>query len=163
MSDLSAFILAPWAGLLVYALGHWAAVRFKLHGNLRAIVVTFFPGLAATLFFTPRAGFEPVHDIVFNGAFFCLLGFIYFHFINLGATSRRTRILIELWDAGPEGLTRAQLRQRYNAGEMLDRRLRRLVDAGQVVRRGGRLYPGKATMLWMARLVSWAGRLVLGR
>lgn len=80
------------------------------------------------------------------------LGYCYFHFVNLGATARRIRLMIEL-AAAPEGLTREGIFARYGAREILARRFDRLVATGQVVRDGERYRPGGRALLLSARLV----------
>jgi len=83
-----------------------------------------------------------------------MLGYCYFHFLNLGQTARRVRILRELVEAGG-GLTRDELLKRYNAQEMIDQRLGRLLRGGQVVLRGGRYVIGKRAVLRMAQAIEF--------
>jgi hypothetical protein len=80
------------------------------------------------------------------------LGYCYFHFINLGATARRIRLMAELVEA-PEGLTREGIRARYSAREIVARRIDRLVATGQIVRDGERYRPGGRALLLSARLM----------
>lgn len=91
-----------------------------------------------------------------------LLGACYFNFVNLGVTARRPRILIELREA-PQGLTYAQLLERYNAAAMVASRLGLLLTSGQVVERDGRYRIGRPVMLALARVIVLAKLLVLGK
>lgn len=83
---------------------------------------------------------------------YACLGYCYFHFVNLGATARRIRLMAEL-AAAPEGLTREGVLARYGAREILGRRFDRLVATGQLVRDGERYRPGGRALLLSARLV----------
>ena len=94
---------------------------------------------------------------------YAALGYCYFHFINLGETARRVRLMRELAEAGPAGLGKEELLSRYNARTMVEARFRRLLDNSQVVERNGRYYVGKPAVLWMARLVLLLKKLLLGR
>lgn len=90
------------------------------------------------------------------------LGYCYFHFINLGETARRIRILRELYEA-PDGLSLDGLLARYNAKEIIERRLSRLIQTRQIVLKGGRYYIGKPFVLWMARGLVALKSLLLGK
>ena len=80
------------------------------------------------------------------------LGYCYFHFVNLGATARRIRLMAELV-AAPEGLTREGILARYGAREIVARRFERLVATGQVVQDGGRYRLSGRALLLSARLM----------
>jgi len=80
------------------------------------------------------------------------LGYCYFHFVNLGATARRIRLMAELV-AAPRGLTREEIRACYSAREIVARRFDRLLGTGQIVRDGDRYRPGGRTLLLSARLM----------
>ncbi len=77
------------------------------------------------------------------------LGYCYFHFINLGETARRIRILRELKDSG-EGLTLNEFLARYNAQEIFENRISRLLKNGQIILVNGKYYIGKSFLLYMA-------------
>src|SRR3989338_716260 len=51
---------------------------------------------------------------------YSLLGYCYFHFVNLGETARRIRILFELYEAG-DGLGMGEIINRYNANEIIEK------------------------------------------
>lgn len=90
------------------------------------------------------------------------LSYVYFHFINLGETARRIRILRELYDA-PNGLTREQLLRKYNSKGIVDIRLARLINNNQVRIKDGRLYIGNKTILLISRVLVLLKRVVLGK
>src|SRR3989338_6489355 len=64
------------------------------------------------------------------------LAYTYFHFVNMGETARRVRILIEM-NRFPDGLDREEIHFLYNAREMIDRRIKRLSDTGQIFEQNG--------------------------
>jgi len=80
------------------------------------------------------------------------LSLCYFTFINMGETARRIRLLRELYDA-PEGLTKEQLLSRYNAQEIVEVRLSRLLDNNQIVLRDGRFYVSSPAMLFISKTI----------
>ena len=80
------------------------------------------------------------------------LSYCYFVFINLGETARRIRILREVFDE-PEGLSLEEILRRYNAKEIIERRLQRLLANGQIIAKEDKYYIGKPLMLWMAKIV----------
>lgn len=88
------------------------------------------------------------------------LGYGYFHFINLGETGRRVRLMWELRDA-PVGYTEVELVARYSAKEITEIRMGRLLRSGQVVLNEGRYRIGKPTVLTMARILITLKRLLL--
>lgn len=94
---------------------------------------------------------------------YAALGYCYFHFINLGETARRIRLVRELAEAGPSGLTKEELLSRYNSGELVEARLGRLLSNSQVVEKYGRYYLGGPALLLMARALLLLKKLILGR
>jgi len=99
--------------------------------------------------------------LIANLIIYTSLGFCYFTFVNLGETSRRVRILREL--AGClDGLTAEGILQRYNAREVTQRRIGRLINNGQVRFRDGKYYIGNSTVLLMAKVIERIKLIVLG-
>jgi hypothetical protein len=90
------------------------------------------------------------------------LSYCYFHFINLGETARRIRILREIRLAGGV-IAPNDLQRRYNAREMLDRRVARLLGTGQLVLADGRFRVGKPLMRAIAATLVGLKLLFLGR
>ena len=125
----------------------WAQVA----GAAVGLAVLLLPGLPGPL------GLWAANLLIYGA--FC---YVYFHWNNMGETARRIRLLREL-DAAPDGLTQAELLDRYPAREILQRRLMRLIDGGQIVEREGRLALSGRLILFSARLVGLAKKIVLGR
>lgn len=160
--------LAPVAGLAANVAVQVAAFRL-LPGRqlLRSVVVGFAAGLLVTAAAVAVGDPDrPLPDTIAGGLLAVLttaaLGYGYFHFVNLGETARRVRILTEFAEAGGR-LTVADLLARYNAAGVVRVRLDRLLSKGQVVRTGDRLAVGKPTVLRMARTITALKQLVLGK
>lgn len=81
------------------------------------------------------------------------LGYCYFHFINLGETARRIRILRELYES-KGGLSMEGILEKYNASEILTKRIDRLINNGQIVYKDGRYYIGNSLMLNIAKIIT---------
>lgn len=103
-----------------------------------------------------------VVTLVANLLIYSALGYGYFHFINLGETARRIRILRELYKAS-EGLAADEILARYNAQQIVTMRISRLLRNGQIVEHAGRYVVGKPLMLFIARSMAWLKRLLIGK
>ena len=97
-----------------------------------------------------------------NFIIYASLGYCYFHFINLGETARRIRILREIYDS-KDGLTMEEILQKYNSKEIVDKRIGRLINNGQVLYKNGRYYIGNPTMLIITKIIVAMKLLLLGR
>lgn len=93
--------------------------------------------------------------------YFCF-SYLYFHFINMGETARRIRLLRELYDA-PEGLTKEQVLSRYSAEDIVNVRMARLLNNNQIISRGGRYYVNSPVMLFISKLIVLMKLIVLGK
>jgi len=90
------------------------------------------------------------------------LGYCYFHFINLGETARRIRILRELYESNG-GLTLDKILKRYNAEAMVELRLQRLISSGQIILKDGRLHVGKPVLSFISKIIILMKLILLGR
>ncbi|MFH0753291.1 MAG: hypothetical protein V2A70_01850 [Candidatus Omnitrophota bacterium] len=163
-------VVDPLLGLVVNVLIQMTVFKFDHRRRLlRSIIIGFMAGLAVISIVDPfiffmshkplleRAAVVLVHLMTYG-----FLGYCYFHFINMGETARRIRLLRELYDA-PEGLTQAEILFRYNAKEMVRMRLDRLLNTHQIVLRDERLYIASHVMLLMSKGVLWMKTLILGK
>jgi hypothetical protein len=148
--------LLPLAGLLINAAVQIAVCRAG-GSLLRSIFAGFTAGFVLVAYFS---GIAPIltGDILCYGAF----GYCYFHFLNLGETARRIRLIREL-NESPDGLTEAEFLAKYNCREILVVRMERLLVNGQIVSRNGRYFTGKPALLVMARMITLLKLSVLGR
>ena len=101
---------------------------------------------------------QSIYSLVTYGA----LSYCYFHFINLGETARRIRLLRELIDS-KDGLSVQEILERYNAKEIIEKRLSRLIKSGQIVFRDGRYYIGKPIMFLIANIITSLKLIILGK
>lgn len=148
--QVAVFLLAPQRGLLRSEL-----IGFVAGGVGLTLVHTFTGGVV-------QSSSETAALLVVNLLTYGALGYGYFHFANLGETARRVRIVRELSES-PDGLTLEEILKRYNAREIFDRRLRRLIGTGQIVLRDGRYYIASPVVTAMAGGVLLLKLLFLGK
>ena len=99
--------------------------------------------------------------ICVNLIIYLCLSYCYFHFINMGETARRIRLLRE-FDEAPAGLNREDMLKRYNAQEIINIRMSRLMHNGQIILRDGRYYVGSLAMLLISKAIVLMKLVVLG-
>lgn len=136
---------------------------------LKSILLGFLVGSGSIFLFylfifsRNKSGYvETFALLVANEIIFFALWYCFFNFINMGETARRIRIMREL-QAFPEGLTYPEFLQRYNAREMVQRRLDRLLGTGQIFEREERLFLNKPIVLIIAEVVKWMKIIVMGK
>lgn len=123
--------------------------------NLCILEFYYFSGLAE---YTE----DMIYIFVANLIIYFSLGYCYFHFINLGETARRIRILRELYDS-KEGLSMAGITGRYSSKEIFEKRITRLINHGQVIFKNDRYYIGNPVMLFVAKIILLMKVILLGR
>lgn len=160
--------LIPVIGLAGNAVSQISFLRLSRRTPLlRSIYAGFAAGAAVVCVAqaAARGGAGPLAfagELLANLVIYAMLGYGYFHFINLGETGRRARLLRELYDS-PEGLTLAQLLSRYGSKQMLAMRLARLTGNGQIVLEDGRYRLGRPTVATMGRIILFLKKAILGR
>ncbi|CCQ89719.1 membrane hypothetical protein [Nitrospina gracilis 3/211] len=164
-----AHVLNPVLCLAINVLIQIAVARWGRWGLLKSVYLGFAAGMGALLggewVIAQGSGLalnEAAALLFVNVVTYGMLGYCYFHFINLGETARRIRLLRELHEAGG-GLALDELLGRYNASQMVEIRLKRLLGTGQIVERDGRYFIGKPVMLWISQAIVVAKRIVLGK
>lgn len=154
-------VFIPIIGLAVNVLSQVIAFRYFLKlGLLNSIILGFMTGFFS-LFLLELCIFlkesilikEFIAIFIVHLLTYVSLGYCYFHFLNLGETARRIRILRELKDS-PEGLSLEEILRRYNAKEIVERRLLRLARNGQIRLKSNKYYIARPTMLWAARFLA---------
>ncbi len=154
-------ILIPFAGLLINVLMQILSLRFiPGMGLLRSEYLGFvvgFVGLVLGEFYvllnTQVFLSDFVATIIVNGIIYILLGYIYFHFVNLGETGRRIRILREIYDSS-EGLTEQELLSCYSSREIVEKRIPSLLNSRQIIERQGRYYIYRPEMLIITKIIN---------
>lgn len=163
--------VSPVAGLVVNSLALIMLCRARpLFGLLRAEYIGFafggmivlFMNIFALLINPDKALSEVIGHGILTSMTYAALGYCHFHFVNLGETARRVRLLRELLDAGGT-LSHHDLLERYNAREIVERRITRLINAGQIVYSEGRYYTGNPTVVLIARIMVGLKVLLLGK
>ncbi len=158
-------VLIPIGGLACNVFVQVASLRLAVRPSLlRSIYRGFGVGAggvcaAQWLAHGPR-GFA--WDLAANLVIYGILGYCYFHFLNLGETGRRVRLVRELHDS-PDGLTLEEIVSRYNGAQIVSMRLRRLLENGKIVEKDGRYRLGRLTMARIATLIMHLKMAILGR
>jgi hypothetical protein len=142
---------------------------FPKKGLLNSVFLGFFIGLFILFVFEfcivlaqPTLTKENIAMLTVHLLTYVSLGYCYFHFINLGETARRVRILREL-SVAPGGLSLEGILSHYNAKEIIELRLQRLLANGQIIAKEDKYYIGKPLMLWMAKIVVAFKFILLGK
>lgn len=151
--------LLPLLGLLVNALAVVALARRGV-SLLRSVYGGFTLGAVFVLASDLQAGAQAAKYAA-DGLIFCALGYGFFHFLNMGETARRIRLLLELRENGAQ--TEAELLGRYSAADIVDARMGRLLRNGQVRLVDGRYVVGAPAVLFMERALTIMKRIFLGR
>ena len=163
-------LLIAVVGLAVNVMAQLLSVRLIPGlGILKSVFTGFALGglgvLSAALYLSGGLSIqdaEVLPMIIANVIIYGALGYCYFHFINLGITARRIRILRELY-AADGGLSLKELLMRYNAGDMINKRLERLLGSGQIVLRDEKYHIGKPVMLMMSKTIVAMKLVILGK
>jgi hypothetical protein len=100
--------------------------------------------------------------LITNLIIYLSLSYCYFHFVNLAVTARRIRLLRDL-NNSEDGMTMDEILLQYNSRDMVQNRIERLVNSGQVIYKNNRYYIGRPAMLWSARIILIMKQLVLGK
>lgn len=160
-------VLVPMAALMLNIAIQVAGVRYIMTlGILKSVLLGFaagFAGLVALEFvLSDGLGWVLVVDTATGAVTYGALGYCYFHFINLGETARRIRILREIYEAGGS-LTIEGILKRYNAKEIVHHRLNRLLANGQIRYENNRYFIANQTVLNIAKIIGLMKLLMLGR
>jgi hypothetical protein len=127
---------------------------------VRLILVFNVPVLAAIWLIARHEGRgapETAYMLVFAFLVFNGVAYAYFHFFNMSETARRIRMLLQIRQAGADGLRAQDLEHAYSPRDMIEARLDRLVKMRQLAmgpdgryRVAGRLLlrAGRAMNLW---------------
>jgi hypothetical protein len=168
---LAAFTLTPLLALGVCMVAHVILARAcpglgRPQGILMSVGAAAV-GVVCAAFFGPAgrlpAGVGPLEVAAVWLLTYVALAYCYvIGFFNLGESARRIRLLIDLHQAGPRGLTLDEILSAYNARMIVDIRLQRMITAGQIRERDGAFYTRSRIMLTAARLLVWLKIAFLG-
>lgn len=166
MANFSGFapLLVALGAFTLNVVTQVACARLTCMALLNTIFLGFAGGYVSLVVFQtlllPLPWDEQLALLTVNTLLYGSLGYGYFHFLNLGETARRIRILREFATAGG-ALSLAALKQRYNASIILEVRLARLLRKKQLREENGRLFIGLPQVLWMSRCLVLLKRIYL--
>lgn len=163
-------VTGPLLGLLINAISQVLLCRYvRGFGLFRSILLGFGCGLITVISVEAVNYFATAVSIahLFGQLCVCLLtygslSYCYFHFVNLGETARRIRILRELYDS-KYGLSMQEILSRYNANDIIEKRIDRLLSNGQIIFKEGKYFAGNSTMLLMNRAMILMKLVVLDK
>ncbi len=163
-------VFSPVVGLALNVLCQVCYCRYKTNASL--LKSTFFGFLGGAVV---MAAIEFLYSIQFLSGIwqilpntvlslisYTALGYCYFHFINLGETARRIRLLREL-KKSKGGLSMDEILRVYNAKEIIENRLGRLLRSSQVIEKNNKYCIGKPTMLLMSKTILFLKLFILGK
>jgi len=110
----------------------------------------------------PAAPAPLTQVLPFNFFLYGMIGYCYFHVVNLAVTARRIRILRGISLAVTPPHLEDILRE-YNAADMVQKRLNRLLKSGQIVEREGRYHLLPGALLGMTLVLGTLKRCVYGK
>jgi hypothetical protein len=151
-------LLAACAGLLAAVVVDVLAGRAGL-SRIAGYGASLVAGLLTTLFTT--LALSPAQPLTAL-AVYAPWWFVFLNFTQGLESSLRIRLLREVEAAGGR-IERAALLDRYNDASLLRLRLTRMLEAGAVVRRDGRLHVASAGLSAIAKFFRALKRLLLGR
>jgi hypothetical protein len=163
-------VICPLLGLLINATSQVLLCRYERgFGLLESIFAGFICGLIMVILIEVAYYCATPSSIAHLLGLLCIciityvtLSYCYFHFVNLGETARRVRILRELYDS-KDGLSMEEILNRYNANDIIEKRIRRLLFNGQIILKDGRYFPGNSTVLLMNKAMVIMKIVVLGK
>ena len=104
---------------------------------------------------------DSISIVIVNITIYCFIGLGYFSFINLAVSALRIRLLTELFNR-PDGLTNAELFKKYNANEIVHRRIAKLGHNGQIINIDNRYHVQKSITLYMVIILEFLRVIILG-
>jgi len=157
-------------GLIVNMLVQVISLRYISNlGLLKSVYVGAVTGLVSVCTvetYISMSMFQSLNKfsatLIANFIIYMSLCYCYFHFINLGETARRIRILREIYDS-EEGLSMTEILERYNAKEIFEKRINRLLNNGQIVDKNGKYYIGNPVMLLIAKVIVTMKIFLIGK
>ena len=159
-------ILLACTPLLVFIL-HIVAVRISVRykfgiANQIIVIICSFIGhmpMAAVLWMvylrhiaTPV---ELIWAVFYSLIVYNALAYSYFHVFNMSETARRIRILYEIYTS--KQLKASDIAPLYNANDMLNSRLERLLSMKQIKLSHDRYLLDRRLLYYAARIVTWWG------
>ena len=163
-------IFSPVLGLLINVISQIIVTRYvKKLGLLKSVILGFLVGLAVV--FTIEVAHnltsnstisELIADLALNTITYGAMGYCYFHFVNLGETARRVRIVRELLDS-KDGLSMSEILEHYNASQIISVRLQRLLKNKQIIQRNDKYFVDKSMIFYITKIMIMMKITFLGK
>jgi len=141
-------VLVPLFGMLGNVFAHIIISRVNRgRGQIKCLVLGYILGLICGLFLALGAYSRKnvttdfIAYLFLDFIAYSALSFGYFHFVNINIASLRIRILQEIIDS-PQGLSKEAILRSYNAEQILDNRIERLINSNQLIEKQGSYFIG---------------------
>jgi hypothetical protein len=163
-------ILCPIAAIAANVITQILVFRLRRGAQFfRSIVEGFLAGAAALalLEVISAPGSGTLRDYVIlallvNIPIYLAISYCAYNFIQLGQTSIRIRMYSEI-AASPGGVNIDEMKREYDDQALVQGRIRRLVESGDVVERDGRYFIGRTRLLHISNILCAIKRILLGR
>ena len=140
---------------------HWPHVSSQLIVIICALIGYVPMGVAIWLMYLRHLVATP-HELAWAGIYslvvYNALAYAYFHIFNMSETSRRVRILYEIYAS--KQINASDIASLYNTKHMLNARLERLLSTKQIKQSGNGYFLDHKLLYYAARVVAWWGRVL---
>jgi hypothetical protein len=163
-------VLCPILALAVNVIVQVVAFRLRRGAHFfRSIVEGFLSG--AVVFAILEAALAPGGDsfkeymvvaILVNAPIYLALSYCAYNFIQLGQTSIRIRMYSEI-AAKPSGASVEEMKREYDDKALMQARLRRLIESGDIIEKNGRYIVGRKRFLHISNVLFAVKRILLGK
>lgn len=159
------FAAIPILGLILNITIHFILLRFFQLKLLKSIKLAFFFGLVSTcslsyIYIPTLSLSDQMAHLLLHAISYSSLAYGYFHFINLGETARRVRIVLEFYHINGKQMSYQELIQHYSAKQMVDKRLKRLLDNHQIIEKDHKYLTHHSSVLRMSQLMQLLKRVL---
>ena len=166
-------ILCPIAAVATNVIAQVIAFRIRRGAQyFRSIVEGFLTGAAVFVilaameaaFATTGSSLKDYLLLVFlvNTPIYLALSYCAYNFIHLGQTSIRIRMYSEI-AAKPSGISVEEMKREYDDKALMQARLHRLIESGDIVERNGRYLVGRKRLIYTSTVLFAAKRFLLGK
>ncbi len=163
-------LLAPVLALAANVVAQVLLVRLRKGAHfLRSVVEGCLAGagllvvLEGTRLFFQGISLETLAlTLLVNAPAYLALSYCYFNFVNLGQSSVRIRIYARIAEA-PAGLLMEEIAREYNESALLQLRLHRLNESGDMVEKNGVFHTNRRRLVWIAAVIFKIKQFLLGK
>lgn len=160
-------VMVAFGAALLNCGAQTVAVRYRWSGLLRSVYLGFVTGLTGCLillllrWIVVKSIGNNFDDLIIALATYTVLSYCYFHFINLGETARRIRLLHEI-DAFQYPPTSEMIVSQYGPTEIYQRRIERLIASEQIMLVNNRFVLKRSGMDNITKIMEFLRQLVYG-